>query len=75
MKNQYWTKITWLKRWLRSTTGQWMRTTQQGKIYAKKPKNMTHVEETACEIFLSILKDKGCKLYYDIHTQECYLRS
>ncbi len=41
----------------------------------KKPKKLTESEETACEIFLTILHNKDSKLYYDIQTQECYISS
>lgn len=41
----------------------------------KKPKKMTESEKTAVLIFMKLLFDPGTKLYYDLHTQECYLRS
>ncbi len=41
----------------------------------KKPKKLTESENTACEIFLTILHNKDSKLYYDIQTQECYISS
>lgn len=41
----------------------------------KRPKNLTHQENTAMQIFLEILHDKESKLYYDIATHECYISS
>ena len=41
----------------------------------KRPKRLLQTEETACEIFLTILHNKDSKLYYDIQTQECYISS
>ena len=41
----------------------------------KRPKNLTEAENTACEIFLTVLHNKDSKLYYDIQTQECYISS
>ena len=41
----------------------------------KKPKKLTEAENTACEIFLTVLHNKDSKLYYDIQTQECYISS
>lgn len=41
----------------------------------KKPKKMTESERTATAIYIKLLFDPGTKLYYDLHTQECYLRS
>lgn len=41
----------------------------------KKPKKLTESEDTACEIFLTILHNKDSKLHYDIQTQECYISS
>lgn len=41
----------------------------------KRPKVLLESEETACEIFLTILHNKDSKLYYDIQTQECYISS
>jgi hypothetical protein len=36
---------------------------------------MTESERTATAIYIKLLFDPGTKLYYDLHTQECYLRS
>jgi hypothetical protein len=36
---------------------------------------MKESENTAYQIFIKVLHDPGSKLYYDLHTQECYLRS
>jgi len=41
----------------------------------KRPKKLTEAEDTACEIFLTILHNKDSKLHYDIQTQECYISS
>lgn len=41
----------------------------------KKPKKLTESEDTACEIFITILHNKDSKLHYDIQTQECYISS
>ena len=39
------------------------------------PKKMTDSERTAIKIFLIVLNEPGSKLYYDLNTQECFLRS
>jgi len=36
---------------------------------------MKESERTATAIYMKLLFDPGTKLYYDLHTQECYLRS
>ena len=41
----------------------------------KRPKKLTEAEDTASEIFLTILHNKDSKLHYDIQTQECYISS
>ena len=41
----------------------------------KRPKKLTESEDTASEIFLTILHNKDSKLHYDIQTQECYISS
>jgi hypothetical protein len=41
----------------------------------KRPKKLTEAENTASEIFLTILHNKDSKLHYDIQTQECYISS
>jgi hypothetical protein len=41
----------------------------------RRPKKLTEAEDTACEIFLTILHNKDSKLHYDIQTQECYISS
>ncbi len=40
-----------------------------------RPKKLTHSEETACDIFISLLLNKESKLHYDIKTSECYISS
>lgn len=65
-----------LKRWLRWN---WLRLVSTWKSGSdsrvRKPTKMTDAERTAVLIFMKVLLDGGSKLYYDLHTQECYLRS
>lgn len=71
----YWlTKSNLIRRWKRFF-GQIVKHHRDGKITITKPKKLSHSEESAMEIFLSVLRNKRSKLFYDIHTQECYLRS
>lgn len=74
MKTPYWLRLNWIKRKLTLKIARSFRTNAESNS-VKRPKKMTRAEETATSIFISVLKDKGSKLYYDIHTQECYLRS
>lgn len=65
-----------IKRWAR---WRWMKLswswTSNGEIKVKRPKKMSEAEKTALHIFMKVLLDPNSKLYYDLHTQECYLRS
>jgi hypothetical protein len=74
MKTPYWLRLNWIKRKLTLKIARSFRTNAESNS-VKRPRKMTRSEETATSIFISVLKDKGSKLYYDIHTQECYLRS
>jgi hypothetical protein len=74
MKTPYWLRLNWIKRKLTLKIARSFRTNAESNS-VKRPRKMTRAEETATSIFISVLKDKGSKLYYDIHTQECYLRS
>jgi len=56
----------------------WLRTQYRMLGNRKKvlpPKKMTDAEKTASAIFTHVLLDPNTKLYYDIETNECYLRS
>jgi hypothetical protein len=49
--------------------------TIKAKDKIRKPIRLTESESTATSIFIKILMDKGSKLYYDLETSECYIRS
>lgn len=42
---------------------------------ARYPKTASNSEKTAAHIFLIVLRDPDSKLYYDLVSNECYLRS
>jgi hypothetical protein len=71
----YWLRNRYLLKRTKLFFAKLARVQKDGTRITKRPKKMTHAEETACQIFASVLRNKGSKLYYDIHTQECYLRS
>ena len=49
--------------------------TIKAKDKIRKPIRLTESESTATSIFMKILMNKGSKLYYDLETSECYIRS
>ena len=71
----YWLKRRYILRSIKIFFARLAQVQKDGRRFSKRPKKMTHSEETACQIFTSVLRNRGSKLYYDIHTQECYLRS
>lgn len=71
----YWLKKNYILRSAKIFFARLVRVQRDGRRFTKRPKKMAHAEETACQIFTSVLRNRGSKLYYDIHTQECYLRS
>ena len=71
----YWLRNRYLLKSAKLFFAKIARVQKDGRRITKRPKKMTHSEETACQIFTTVLRNKGSKLYYDIHTQECYLRS
>jgi hypothetical protein len=71
----YWLRNRYLLKSAKLFFAKIARVQKDGRRITKRPKKMTHAEETACQIFTTVLRNKGSKLYYDIHTQECYLRS
>jgi hypothetical protein len=67
---------TKLRRFRRVLTTSYLRIIRSFKDRkVKKPSKLLDTEQTACEIFLTILHNKDSKLYYDIQTQECYISS
>jgi hypothetical protein len=71
----YWLRSRYCRKRIKLFFAKLSRVSKDGRRITKRPTKMTHAESTACEIFVSVLRNKGSKLYYDIHTQECYLRS
>lgn len=55
--------------WLRIR--RYFKTTQKHR----KPKSITPNQKTAVSIYIKVLHDPTSKLYYDLTTQECYIRS
>ena len=49
--------------------------TLKTKDKIRKPIRLSEAERTATSIFIKILMNKGSKLYYDLETSECYIRS
>ena len=49
--------------------------TIKAKDKIRKPIRLSESESTATAIFIKILMNKGSKLYYDLETSECYIRS
>ena len=74
-KLPYWLKRRYILRRIKIFFARLAQVQRDGRRFSKRPVKMTHSEETACQIFTSVLRNRGSKLYYDIHTQECYLRS
>lgn len=70
-------KITSLtiKRKFKLFFGKIIRNLKSPQKAARKPKVMTYSESSAFTIFMRILKLPETKLYYDLVTQECYLKS
>jgi hypothetical protein len=60
-------KIKWF--WL------YTKSKMKGSDKVRLPKNMVPAEKTAYSIFMKLLLDPTSKLYYDLHTSECYIRS
>jgi len=42
---------------------------------SKYPKRITDSEKIAIETFLTVLKDESSSLFFDLHTNECFLKS
>lgn len=64
-----------MKRWFRWIWLKILSTLNSNDHRPIKPKKLKDSERTAMSIFLKVLFDPGTKLYYDLHTQECYLKS
>ena len=61
------TKWVWLK----------VKSVGAGKRYderARRPKKLTDSQECALDIAVKAIHDPASKLYYDLHTQECYVK-
>jgi hypothetical protein len=58
--------VIWLIRLARTVTDPY------GRI--RFPKDITKIEKTAADIFFKIIKKPDTELFYDILTDECYLR-
>jgi hypothetical protein len=63
-----------IKRFLRVS---WLRLRRHFSTAQKprKPKSLTANQKTAVAIYIKVLHDPASKLYYDLTTQECYIRS
>jgi hypothetical protein len=55
--------------------GKIIRNLKSPQTHTRKPKVMTYSESSAFTIFMRVLKLPETKLYYDLVTQECYLKS
>lgn len=55
----------------------WIKTRQGVKSNkrSKYPKKVNNQEKVGAEIFIKVLHDPDSKLYYDLQSHECYLRS
>jgi hypothetical protein len=45
------------------------------KEKVKLPKKMTEAEKIGVSLFLKLMREADSKLYYDIQTQECFIKS
>jgi hypothetical protein len=48
---------------------------KQSEVQTRRPKKLTESERTATEIFMNLVNRPSSKLYYDLKTSECYVRS
>ena len=64
-----------IKRKIRIIIGKIIRNLRSPQTHVRKPKVMTYSESSAFTIFMRVLKLPETKLYYDLVTQECYLKS
>lgn len=66
-------KTNWKRKlkWLRLKIHRFFSSDQKPKL----PKRMSESEETAKDIFMFLLVRPETKLYYDLKTAECYIRS
>lgn len=60
------TKLYWLRL---------LRFMRQSEVQTRRPKKLTESERTATEIFMNLVNRPSSKLYYDLKTSECYVRS
>jgi hypothetical protein len=49
--------------------------TLKTKKKVKLPRKMSDAEKIAVGVFMRLIQDTESKLYYDIHSQECYVKS
>jgi hypothetical protein len=64
-----------LKRLIKLNIGKLKRAIWTVRDKPRRPKNMCNAELSALTIYMRILRLPETKLYYDIKTQECYLKS
>lgn len=72
---QHFRDFSTIKRWIK-----WNLLRVRSKFIYKEdrvriPRRLSDSERTATNIFLLILNEPGSKLYYDLNTQECFLKS
>ena len=60
-------KWSWLK--IKSSTA-----TKRNDERARRPKKLTESQNCALNIAVKAIHDPASKLYYDLHTQECYVK-
>jgi hypothetical protein len=64
-----------LKRLFKLNVGKLKRAAWAAQEKPRRPKNMCYSELSALTIYMRILRLPETKLYYDIKTQECFLKS
>lgn len=64
-----------IKRNIQLRIGRFRRSLKNPIDNPRRPKQMCYSEKSALTIFMRILRLPDTKLYYDIKTQECYLKS
>ena len=62
------------RRWIQSSVLRFKKLFRSDRR-ARYPKNSSNSEKTAAQIFIKLLHDPDSKLYYDLVSHECYLRS
>lgn len=64
-----------IKRYMKLYWLRFLRNLKQPNQRTRRPQKMSESERTATEIFQLLIHRSDSKLYYDLKTSECYIRS